>query len=125
MVALGKMISIHQNSSLWIRQSLAAVFECGNKHETGEVQLIEGTVVAGVASALENEKAEQLNEKTLEELLAELDSLIGLQNVKKHIRDQITLINFNKMRKEQGVEDDSHFSLHSVAIGNTENPKQH
>ncbi len=96
----------------------AAVFECGDKHETGEVQLIEGTVVAGVASALENEKAEQLNEKTLEELLAELDSLIGLQNVKKHIRDQITLINFNKMRKEQGVEDDSHFSLHSVAIGN-------
>jgi SpoVK/Ycf46/Vps4 family AAA+-type ATPase len=97
----------------------AAVFECGDEFVDGELEMIEGTVVAGVASAKqENDVAEKLNEKSLEELLAELDNLTGLQNVKKHIRDQITLINFNKMRKEQGVEDDSHFSLHSVAIGN-------
>lgn len=97
----------------------AAVFECGDEFVEGELEMIEGTVVAGVASAKqENNVAEKLNEKSLEELLAELDNLTGLQNVKKHIRDQITLINFNKMRKEQGVEDDSHFSLHSVAIGN-------
>ena len=97
----------------------AAVFECGDEFVEGELEMIEGTVVAGVASAKqENNVAEKLNEKSLEELLAELDNLTGLQNVKKHILDQITLINFNKMRKEQGVEDDSHFSLHSVAIGN-------
>lgn len=53
-----------------------------------------------------------------------MDTLIGLQNVKKHIRDQITLINFNKLRKEQGVEDDSMFSLHSVATGNPGTGKQ-
>jgi len=97
----------------------AAVFDCGDKFIEGDVEMIEGTVVAGVASPKnENDISAKLDNKTLEELLAELDKLTGLQNVKKHIRDQITLINFNKMRKEQGLEDNSGFALHSVAIGN-------
>ncbi|MBK9793810.1 MAG: AAA family ATPase, partial [Sphingobacteriales bacterium] len=97
----------------------AAVFECGDKFVEGELELIEGTVVPGVAAAKnENDIAAKLDGKSLDELLAELDKLVGLQNVKKHIRDQITLINFNKLRKEQGVEDASGFSLHSVAVGN-------
>ena len=97
----------------------AAVFECGNEFVNGDVEMINGTVVPGVASAKsENDVAAKLDDKTLDQLLAEMDTLIGLQNVKKHIRDQITLINFNKLRKEQGVEDDSMFSLHSVATGN-------
>ncbi len=97
----------------------AAAFECGDKFVEGELELIEGTVVPGVAAAKnENDVAEKLDGKSLDELLAELDKLVGLQNVKKHIRDQITLINFNKLRKEQGVEDASGFSLHSVAVGN-------
>lgn len=97
----------------------AAVFDCGDKFVEGELELIEGTVVPGVAAAKnENDIAAKLDGKSLDELLAELDKLVGLQNVKKHIRDQITLINFNKLRKEQGVEDASGFSLHSVAVGN-------
>jgi SpoVK/Ycf46/Vps4 family AAA+-type ATPase len=97
----------------------AAVFECGEKFIEGDVEMVNGTVVPGVAAAKnENDVAAKLDEKSLDELLAELDALIGLQNVKKHIHDQITLINFNKLRKEQGVEDASGFSLHSVAVGN-------
>lgn len=99
----------------------AAVFECGDNYEEGELEMIDGTVIPGVASATvvnENDVAAKYDNKTLEELLAEMDKLVGLQNVKSHIRDQITLINFNKLRKEQGVEDNSGFSLHSVAIGN-------
>ena len=97
----------------------AATFDCGEKFVEGELEMIDGTVVPGVASAKnENDIAAKYDDKTLDELLAELDKLIGLQNVKKHIRDQITLINFNKLRKEQGLEDESGFSLHSVAIGN-------
>jgi SpoVK/Ycf46/Vps4 family AAA+-type ATPase len=97
----------------------AAVFDCGDKFIAGDIEMIEGTVIAGVADAKsENDVVEKLSSKTLEQLLEELDNLTGLQNVKKHIHDQITLINFNKMRNEQGVDDDSHFSLHSVAMGN-------
>ncbi len=97
----------------------AATFECGDSFEQGDLEMIDGTVVPGVASPKnENDVSAKYDEKSLDELLAELDKLIGLQNVKKHIRDQITLINFNKLRKEQGVEDTSGFSLHSVAIGN-------
>ncbi|MFN8282702.1 MAG: AAA family ATPase [Chitinophagales bacterium] len=97
----------------------AAVFECGDSFIEGDLEMINGTVIPGVASAKnETDVAAALDTKTLDELLEELDTLVGLQNVKKHVRDQITLINFNKLRKEQGVEDDAGFSLHSVAIGN-------
>lgn len=97
----------------------AAAFNCGDVFVEGELELFNGTLVPGIAkAAIENETATVLDDKSLDELLAELDKLIGLQHVKKHIRDQITLINFNKLRKEQGVEDNSSISLHSVAIGN-------
>lgn len=92
----------------------AAAFDCGDSFIEGEIELLSNENV--VTTLVGNKKAE--TEKSLDELLAELESLIGLQNVKKHIHDQITLINFNKLRKEQGVEDESGFSIHSVAIGN-------
>lgn len=73
-----------------------------NQFVNGDVEMINGTVVPGVASAKsENDVAAKLDDKTLDQLLAEMDTLIGLQNVKKHIRDQITLINFNKLRRER------------------------
>jgi hypothetical protein len=62
----------------------AAVFECGEKFIEGDVEMVNGTVVPGVAAAKnENDVAAKLDEKSLDELLAELDALIGLQNVKK------------------------------------------
>lgn len=97
----------------------AATFDCGDTFIEGEVESSQNAMTPAVSVAKnENDSATKYDNKSLEELLEELDKLIGLQNVKKHIRDQITLINFNKLRKEQGVEDDSGFSLHSVAIGN-------
>ncbi len=98
----------------------AAAFECGDDFEEGDVEMIEGTILPGGISTPKNENdvSAKYDNKTLEELLEELDNLVGLQNVKRHIRDQITFINFNKLQKEQGVEADTGFSLHSVAIGN-------
>lgn len=97
----------------------AASFTCGDSFIEGELELTQSTIAPTILSPRsEQETANQFDTKTLDELLAELDKLIGLQNVKKHIKDQITLINFNKLRKEQGVEDNTMLSLHSVAIGN-------
>ncbi|MDB5228361.1 MAG: ATPase central domain protein [Bacteroidota bacterium] len=96
----------------------ATTFECGDNFVEGELELLKGTVLPHVGSATTGTDILKPNEKTLEELLKELDELIGLENVKKHIHDQITYINFNKLRKEQGVEHDHTISLHSVAIGN-------
>ncbi len=98
----------------------AAAFECGDEFQEGELEMTDGTVlpVAAAIAKNENDVSSKYDDKTLEELLQELDKLVGLQQVKKYIHDQITLIHFNKLMKEQGVENDTGFSLHSVAIGN-------
>ena len=98
----------------------AAVFECGEEFQEGELEMTNGTTlpVAMAAAKNENDVSSKYDDKSLEELLQEMDKLVGLQQVKKYIHDQITLINFNKLMKEQGVVNDTGFSLHSVAIGN-------
>lgn len=98
----------------------AAEFECGEVFQQGDLKMIDGTALPVAVSAAKNENdvSAKYDDKSLEELLQELDKLVGLQPVKKYIHDQITLINFNKLMKEQGVENDTGFSLHSVAVGN-------
>ncbi|NBQ47341.1 MAG: AAA family ATPase, partial [Sphingobacteriia bacterium] len=56
--------------------------------------------------------------KTLEELLEELEALIGLENVKNSIRQNITFLRFTKLRQEKGFIDSSRLSLHSIFTGN-------
>ncbi len=54
----------------------------------------------------------------LEEILKELDELIGLDEMKKEIRKNINYLNFVKLRKEKGFEDSGKIALHSVFSGN-------
>ena len=49
-------------------------------------------------------------------MLEELNSLIGMDNIKNDIHSLINLINFNKLRKEQGLPEEK-LSLHSVFFG--------
>ncbi len=57
-------------------------------------------------------------QKTTEELLAEVDELVGMENVKKSIHENIAYLKFNKLRMEKGFKDDSAMNLHSVFTGN-------
>lgn len=50
--------------------------------------------------------------------LAELNSMIGLGNVKKEISDIIRTAKMNNLRKERGMQVNSNLSLHSVFAGN-------
>lgn len=56
-------------------------------------------------------------EKTLEELMAELDGLIGLDGVKREVRSLINLIKVRKMRKEHDLKV-MDMSFHMVFTGN-------
>jgi len=100
----------------------ATTFNCGETAEEGETPLLktlEQTLAAGTGTGQPNSKTEeQTSTKTLEELLAELDALIGLENVKKSIRENITYLNFTRLRKEKGFGDSSQISLHSAFTGN-------
>ena len=100
----------------------AVTFECKNIEEEGELTLISSidqTIAINTASSTNvNGNIVEGSEKTLEELLHEVDSLIGLEGVKKSIHENITYLNFTKLRKEKGFDDGSVISLHSVFTGN-------
>lgn len=100
----------------------AVTFDCKQEEEEGDVDLISGidqTIAVNSASS-SNNTGNIINapEKTLEELLKEIDDLIGLDSVKKSIHENITYLKFTKLRKEKGLEDGGKLSLHSVFTGN-------
>lgn len=63
------------------------------------------------------EKKEAEPEKTLDELMAELDGLIGLEGVKREVRTLTNLIKVRAMRKEHGMKV-MDMSFHMVFTGN-------
>lgn len=94
-------------------------FEMGHENEEGTVEPITVAEHAHTyQTAVTTATAESSNEESIEELLAKLDELIGLEEVKKNIRNHINYINFIKLRKEKGFEDAGKLSLHSVFTGN-------
>ncbi|MEM8890332.1 MAG: AAA family ATPase [Bacteroidota bacterium] len=71
-----------------------------------------GQAVLGMPSLSE------LDEMTLEEVLKELDELIGLETVKTRIREYAQYLNFLQLRKEKGFDDQQGVNLHVVFTGN-------
>ncbi len=59
-----------------------------------------------------------IDDRPLDEIIKELDSLIGLDSVKTKIRDYVDYLNFLQIREEKGFEEDDDLSLHAVFTGN-------
>ncbi|HEY6160130.1 MAG TPA: AAA family ATPase, partial [Bacteroidia bacterium] len=57
-------------------------------------------------------------EETLEDVLKKLDELIGMEEIKKNIREHINYLNFEKIRKEKGLSDPGGIKLHAIFTGN-------
>jgi SpoVK/Ycf46/Vps4 family AAA+-type ATPase len=70
---------------------------------------------AEAEEAAEAEPAEP--EKSVEELLAELDGMIGLARVKKEIHRQVALLKVEKMRLDAGLKA-ARMSRHLIFVGN-------
>ncbi|MCU0435710.1 MAG: AAA family ATPase [Bacteroidia bacterium] len=99
-----------------------AIFNVGTAEEEGLPELILGSdklvKAGGESTTAATGSTTAPGEKPLDELLKELDLLIGLTNVKKSIHDHISYLNFLKIRKEKGFEENTGISLHSVFTGN-------
>ncbi len=98
-------------------------FHAGTEDEEGVPQLILGgqrLVSTGGTETTTQVATDQKAavEETLDELLAKLDALTGLTEVKKNIRDHINYLNFIKLRQEKGFEENTKVNLHSVFTGN-------
>ena len=68
-------------------------------------------------SGVENAKVSNPNEKSLEELLEELDGLVGLDKVKSDVRSLMNFIKVANMRRKKGLKVPT-ISYHLVFTGN-------
>ena len=57
-------------------------------------------------------------EKSLEELLEELNQFVGLERVKNSLKDFVDYLNFIKERQSKGLKADENISLHTLFLGN-------
>jgi len=64
------------------------------------------------------EKAREKDDNSYNSILKELDDLIGLDSIKKKVKEYTTYLNFIKLRKEKGFEDSEKINLHAVFTGN-------
>ena len=77
-----------------------------------------GVSTSGASAESKAAQAEEEVEKpNLEELMAKLDELIGLQTVKKEVKSLTNLIKVRKLREEAGLPNTA-MSLHMVFLGN-------
>lgn len=98
----------------------AVPFTVGDKEVEGNAEVIMAASNSHLgASAIKKTAATiAAEELSVEDALKEIDELIGLTNIKNEIREQINYLNFAKLRKEKGVEEDTIINLHSVFTGN-------
>jgi SpoVK/Ycf46/Vps4 family AAA+-type ATPase len=93
-------------------------FEVGSENIEGVALPVIMTESNMAITSANSNTTEQVPEETVEQLLAKVDELVGMENIKKNIRDHINYINFIKLRKEKGFDDNSRINLHSVFTGN-------
>lgn len=58
------------------------------------------------------------SDASVDKVLHELDGLIGLDGIKKKVKEYTTYLNFIKLRRDKGFEDNDKINLHAVFTGN-------
>lgn len=118
----------HENVGTWYNDgyrlevvfmdTLVAVvpFTVGEEWIEGTPQMLASDGV--FAQELPSSKKNELQEKNIEELLQELDAMIGLGEVKQKVRDFTDYVKFMQYRAEQGIEEKSKINVHTVFTGN-------
>ncbi|HHG85694.1 MAG TPA: AAA family ATPase, partial [Bacteroidetes bacterium] len=87
-------------------------FEVGLGYTEGVTQAVLPTTSTLIAPGMIPE------EETLDDLMANLDAMIGLESIKVKIREYTQYLSFLKLRQEKGFEDPQRINLHAVFTGN-------
>ncbi len=90
--------------------------------EVGDVFIDETELIKNLSqkpkAKLVNDKLKLPDENAVHNVLKGLDDLIGLDSIKKKVKEYTTYLNFIKLRKEKGFEDADKINLHAVFTGN-------
>ncbi|HLP50789.1 MAG TPA: AAA family ATPase [Chitinophagales bacterium] len=88
--------------------------DTGEEDEEGEVEI--STVSGNIATV--TSPAAAAPDESLEGNVKKLDDLVGLEELKKEVKNHIDYLNFLKLRQERGFKDSERINLHSVFTGN-------
>lgn len=88
-------------------------FEVGDTYQEGSPAIWLPDQIKPVV--LQPEPESELHFK---DVIAKLDALIGLQQIKKQVRDHAQYLQFLQLRKEKGFPEREEVNVHSVFIGN-------
>lgn len=87
--------------------------ETGEEDIEGEV-LVESYQLPAQAATFDEPEPDE----TVEQQIAKLNELVGLEELKKEIKNHLDYIRFIKLRQEKGFKDSENINLHSVFVGN-------
>ncbi|RLD52514.1 MAG: hypothetical protein DRJ05_17380, partial [Bacteroidetes bacterium] len=102
------------NDTVEIKESNAGVKKADKKELTSKEETTQKDEDSSDSTSVEV----LIDDRPIEEILAELDSLIGLDNIKKKIREYIDYISFLQIREDAGIKEEEEINLHTVFTGN-------
>ena len=84
-----------------------------------EIQIQSNWLNAGeIENAKESKKKTPVKPKNFDEVMAQLDGMIGLTNIKTKVREYSDYLRFVALRKDKGFEEDDKVNLHAIFKGN-------
>lgn len=92
-------------------------FEVGYEFEQGASRLLQGNDQYLLPAPAEQDPSE-VDSLSLDEVLSELEGLVGLGEIKKRMREYAQYLQFINIRKAKGLEEGSTINLHAVFVGN-------
>ena len=99
---------------IFMNKLVAAVeYTIGDSFEVGQADV---KLVGKEASELQI--LEESSHLTFDELMEKMDLLVGLNDIKRKVREHALYLQFLKLRQDKGIEKGSVEDIHSVFIGN-------
>ncbi|MEA2041120.1 MAG: AAA family ATPase [Bacteroidota bacterium] len=97
---------------------IGGIISFSAKKKLGDIEVFKGSRFKGERFIPPTQAPEVKADETLQDIVARLDELIGLKEIKQNIKDHISYLDFLKLRKEKGIVENQEISLHSVFTGN-------
>ncbi|MEH0157829.1 AAA family ATPase [Limibacter armeniacum] len=97
------------------RQAVLPFF-CGKQQVAGMTQFVAGNEIN--VRVLGSSDLSMGQEDSIEEIMQELNAMVGLESIKQKVKEYIDYLAFLKIREERGFEEQRNLNLHSVFKGN-------
>lgn len=99
---------------IWFMDQKIAVvsFTVGNAEQRGNPKVF---IPQKAEETINQEVAFNMDE---DEMFADLNQMVGLEAIRKKLKDYVAFVKFKKLRAEKGIEEFGDLNLHAIFVGN-------